>query len=292
IFHVGGVHIHTLADGDQHVGAAPAVVLHTGLLAPALTWSRVVPLVAKFAPVLAVDRPGYAWSDPPAPDSLRSGDDIVAETRALLQIAGHQPPYLLVGHSLGAIYCLIHAYEYPEEVAGLVLVDPSHPRQMQVKGLPSERVYRWNVGFVGASVKSPFGGFMGRLAVEQTLGPMRYVLSPAEWQAAVAIYQQPAFYNAAVAETRALTATLAAADGPPGSLDATPLAILEAGDWFSSRSLGIRAKVRALRQEMLGLSSRSTHTIVPNTNHVSLPLLAPQSVADAVRNVLDASQTV
>ena len=52
---------------------------------------------------------------------------MVAELRSLMQRAGVKPPYVLVGHSLGGIYMLDFAQRYPEEVAGLVLVDTRHP---------------------------------------------------------------------------------------------------------------------------------------------------------------------
>lgn len=285
LYDAGGYRLHAWQAGFAHAGSAPPVVLHSGLLSPALAWLKVLPLIGEFAPVVAIDRPGYGWSDPAPEAILRTGRQVVAETRALLGAAGLQPPYILVGHSIGAIFCLTHAYEHADEVAGLVLVDPSHPRQMQVRGLPSTRVYRWNVGFVGALVGSRWGKGMGGLVAQQMLGAVRATLTPAEWEMALACFKQPAFYDSALAEVAVLDATLAAADRPPGSLGAIPLTILEAGDWFSSRSLGMRAAVRALRQEMLTLSSRAAHRIVPNTNHVTLPLLAPESVADAVREI-------
>jgi pimeloyl-ACP methyl ester carboxylesterase len=61
----------------------------------------------------------------------RTGAMIVAELHEILKKAGVQPPYVLVGHSLGGLYTSLYARTYPEEVAGLVLLDSSHPEQIE-----------------------------------------------------------------------------------------------------------------------------------------------------------------
>ena len=61
----------------------------------------------------------------------RTGAMIVAELHAVLKKADVQPPYVLVGHSLGGLYLSLYARTYPEEVAGLILVDSSHPEQIE-----------------------------------------------------------------------------------------------------------------------------------------------------------------
>jgi pimeloyl-ACP methyl ester carboxylesterase len=69
-------------------------------------------------------RPGYGQSEPsPEP---RDAAHIVEELRALLAARGLAPPYVLVGHSFGGAYMELFAKAYPEEVAGVVLVDPRH----------------------------------------------------------------------------------------------------------------------------------------------------------------------
>ena len=61
----------------------------------------------------------------------RTGAVIVAELHAVLKKAGVQPPYVLVGHSLGGLYMSLYARTYPEEVAGLILMDSTHPEQIE-----------------------------------------------------------------------------------------------------------------------------------------------------------------
>ncbi len=55
----------------------------------------------------------------------RTAQEVVDDLRALLVAAGEAGPYVLVGHSLGGLYVQLFAYQHPEEVAGLVLVDPT-----------------------------------------------------------------------------------------------------------------------------------------------------------------------
>ena len=102
-------------------------------LGPASDMTAVLPGVAAFTRVCAYDRPGTAdmvdgalrpgRSDPvPQPRTLAA---VVADLHALLAAAGEPGPYVLVGHSLGGLMVRLYAATYPDEVAGLVLVDPS-----------------------------------------------------------------------------------------------------------------------------------------------------------------------
>jgi pimeloyl-ACP methyl ester carboxylesterase len=111
-----------------------AEVWDTIALAPGSDQTAVLPGVAAFTRVCAYDRPGtllppdrHSRSDPvPMP---RTTADVVADLHALLHAAGVPGPYVLVGHSLGGIIVRQYAAAYPEEVAGLVLVDASHEQQ-------------------------------------------------------------------------------------------------------------------------------------------------------------------
>ncbi|MBI1790320.1 MAG: alpha/beta fold hydrolase, partial [Acidobacteria bacterium] len=118
---VEGMHLRVEGAGD------PTVVLEAGIAATSLSWSRVQPEVAKFARVLSYDRAGLGWSGPAS--GPRTVDRLVAELRQLLAGAGLPGPYVLVGHSFGGLVARAFAARYPDEVAGLVLVDPVHPRE-------------------------------------------------------------------------------------------------------------------------------------------------------------------
>jgi pimeloyl-ACP methyl ester carboxylesterase len=99
---------------------SPAVVLEIGLGGPLEVWDMVQPEVAQLTKVVAYDRIGAVETDP----SL-SGEEIARELHAALQKAGVKPPYVLVGQSFGGVYNRLFASMYPDEVAGMVLLDPT-----------------------------------------------------------------------------------------------------------------------------------------------------------------------
>jgi pimeloyl-ACP methyl ester carboxylesterase len=102
----------------------PAVVLDAGLGDTASTWSKVQPEVARFTRVFSYDRAGLGRSDTaPGPRTCR---EIVGDLKSILSAAGLAPPYILVAHSWSGINARWYASEYPDELAGLVLVDAVH----------------------------------------------------------------------------------------------------------------------------------------------------------------------
>lgn len=113
-----------------HLGTgAPVIVLQAGLQDGKDTWIGVLPQLAQLSTVIATDRPGHGGN--PATDAPRDPCTIANEQRSMLQAAGVQPPYILVGHSLGGLYQYVYAKLYPNEVAGIVLLDPTHPRHWE-----------------------------------------------------------------------------------------------------------------------------------------------------------------
>lgn len=100
------------------------VVFESGLGSDWTSWDMVAGEVSLGARVFAYSRPGYGRSDPST--TPRDAAHIVEELRALLAAQGYAPPYVLVGHSFGGTYMELFAKAHPEEVAGLVLVEPRH----------------------------------------------------------------------------------------------------------------------------------------------------------------------
>lgn len=110
----------------------PPVVFENGLAGTLRWWAEVLPMIAGEHTAFAYNRPGYGSSEPVA--TPRDGDHIVDELRALLRSKGLQPPYVLVGHSLGGLYMQLFARRHPHEVAALILVDSTHPEQFRGQG--------------------------------------------------------------------------------------------------------------------------------------------------------------
>ena len=110
------------------------VVFENGLGGTMHWWAKVFPEIAKTTTSFAYNRPGYGKSDPAS--TPRDGQHIVNELRSLLRSKGLNPPYILVGHSLGGLYMQLFARRYPHEIQGLVLVDSTHPLQLKGAGSP------------------------------------------------------------------------------------------------------------------------------------------------------------
>lgn len=123
LYDLGGFKVHL----DLRGAGAPAVILESAFAGTSLSWIEIQPRIASFTQVVSYDRAGFGWSDPsPSP---RRVDHFASELRRALLAAGVAPPYVLVGHSYGGWIARVYAASHPEEVAGMVLVDVSHPRE-------------------------------------------------------------------------------------------------------------------------------------------------------------------
>ena len=104
---------------------SPTVVLDAGLGDSSEVWYKVQGPISKRARVCSYDRAGMGFSDGAA--STRDASSVVSDLHALLQRAGIAPPYVLVAHSIAGLYAPLYADRYINEVAGMVLVDPTPP---------------------------------------------------------------------------------------------------------------------------------------------------------------------
>jgi pimeloyl-ACP methyl ester carboxylesterase len=118
----GGHPVRILKIGSS----GPTVVFEAGAGSSLETWVRVQRQVGKFANAISYDRAGNGAS--PRGPTPRDGRQVASELHAMLHNADAAPPYILVGHSLGGPYVRVFAGMYPDEVAGIVLVDPTQEK--------------------------------------------------------------------------------------------------------------------------------------------------------------------
>jgi pimeloyl-ACP methyl ester carboxylesterase len=100
----------------------PTVLFEAGIAATNLNWFHIQEPVSRFASTVSYDRGGLGWSSPCR--TPRTPSNIATELHQLLEGACIKPPYILVGHSFGGLVMRRFALNYPEEVVGMVLVDP------------------------------------------------------------------------------------------------------------------------------------------------------------------------
>ncbi len=115
---IGTHSLHMVRAGE----GSPAVVVDVGLAGRSEEWASIQRRVAQSVEVVLYDRAGYGRSEPgPFP---RDAGRVADELHALLEATSVPGPYLLVGHSLGGLHAQIFADRYPDDVAGMILLDP------------------------------------------------------------------------------------------------------------------------------------------------------------------------
>ncbi|HKU66717.1 MAG TPA: alpha/beta hydrolase [Candidatus Baltobacteraceae bacterium] len=127
---------------------APAVILDAGEADTTHVWRKVQPRIAAFTRVCSYDRAGMGFSEGgPLP---RDANAIVTDLHRVLQRAGIAPPYVLVAHSIAGLYAPLYADRYRQDVAGMVLVDPSFANQTEVLEAVSPTLKRLDRAAPGA----------------------------------------------------------------------------------------------------------------------------------------------
>lgn len=131
---VGGFNLHIQCNG----AGQPTVLLEAGLGGVSLEWANIQAELAHTQRVCSYDRAGMGWSD--AGPMPRTSGEVVTELHELLNKAGEQGPFVLVGHSIGGYSAQLFAARYPALSAGLVLIDSSHPEQIERFAAPPTSV--------------------------------------------------------------------------------------------------------------------------------------------------------
>jgi pimeloyl-ACP methyl ester carboxylesterase len=296
---VGGYRMHILCQGD-HAPGRPTVVMEGGNGEPCLTWAAVQPEVAKFARVCSYDRAGLGWSEPsPKP---RTAGNIVAELHALQTQTGVEPPYVLVGHSMGGGLVRLYAHEHPDQVAGLVLVDPLHEEQ---EGRLPEATRRLNeksrksmvlfFRLVQAAAATGLPALFPGLLPRQAFANV-----PRQAHEAYSSFflSGPKHYEAVIRETSSVGENYGALRAAQiTTLGDIPLLVLSAPDQFAALERFVSAEDLAqtkavsneLHAELAALSSNGKQVIVRDSRHY-IQVDQPEMVIDAIREVVEAAQ--
>jgi pimeloyl-ACP methyl ester carboxylesterase len=269
---VGGYKMHINCTGD----GSPTVILDSGLGDSYVSWRKVQPQIAKFTRVCSYDRAGMGFSD--SSSQPRTSKVIAGELHELLRAAGIAPPYVLVGHSMGGYDVRLYASLYRNEVAGVVLVDASHPDQASRLPLELQSMDgSWLREAEFMEYSMPFGiprlfGFCDEDPVPRA----------AECN----------FHSAAesVAELKAFSES-AAQTAATGSLGDMPLVVLShdpdrpSADLPADLAKPTNDAWEKMQEELAHLSTRGTQVIAKNSAHY-IQIDRPDVVIDAVRNVV------
>ena len=120
---IGGRKLHIWCMGEEN--GNPTVILEGGFTFIASGWERVMKPLAEKTRVCAYDRAGYGWSGEDF--GPRYGADHVRDLNALRDAMNMDAPFVFVGHSLGGMLGRIYYDHYPDDMAGLVMIEPADP---------------------------------------------------------------------------------------------------------------------------------------------------------------------
>ncbi|MBL8265402.1 alpha/beta fold hydrolase [Steroidobacter sp.] len=283
---IGGRSLHLYCTGPQD--AKPTVIIEGGLgeMSPSYHWVQAG--VSQQTRVCSYDRAGLGWSDDsPEP---RDAEHMVHDLHELLKAAHVGPPYVLAGHSLGGLLILGYTRRYPEEVAGLVFLDSSHPEQKA--RLPDyERNERWGKRIFSAMKVAAHLGVTGLLRSQ--FKDEWFDEFPPEVQTSLSYFvSNPRIYDTGRAELDYFDVDASDA-AQVTSLGDLPLVVLTAGRLKKHSDPEELAHAQAyvkifseLHAKYAALSSRGRHVILPEAGHISL-VGDKRHAQDVVKNILE-----
>jgi pimeloyl-ACP methyl ester carboxylesterase len=280
---IGGrkLHLHCTGSGS------PTVILEAGASSFAIDWALVQPEIARTNRVCSYDRAGHGWSDPGGGGESR----VVANLHALLQAAGERPPYVLVGASRGGVYVRLYHARYPEEVVGMVLVDPTHEERLfttfEGKVVP---IASLTAEQLRSTIPSGTGHFRVPRRSPQTGAPFdrlprnlyetRIALDKRLIASVPDSVPYEAVLNRAESERAMLTALRELRMRQEHPLGERPLVVLTRG--VDSNPERVSAYDRLAR-----ISTNSRYTVVRDAGH-EIHLFQPDAVIQAIHDVLEA----
>jgi pimeloyl-ACP methyl ester carboxylesterase len=270
---VGPYRLHLECTGSR----GPTVILEPGASGSAASMGLIASAAARDSRVCVYDRAGRGWSDPAAtpPD----GAQIATDLHTLLHRAQVPGPYVLAGHSFGGLYVRTFAAKYPDEVAGLVLVDSTAARDTPASA-PTAGSY---------SVLKHLSSLVAttsRLGVGWLIADTGFSELPAKYRDDARATGATAKEMSGVIDEYGVANRSAAAAGELRNLDAKPLIVLTA---TVDNSNGWIAK----QNEMTKLSTNSLHRLEPGASHTSFvddPAHAA-AVIEAIHDVVASDRT-
>lgn len=291
---VGGYSLHLYCTGE----GGPAVILDAGLGDWSINMANLQEQIAEFTQVCTYDRAGYGWSEEgPEP---RTSQQIVDELAALLENGEVEPPYILAGHSFGGVNVMMFAAQHPELVEAVVLLDASHPEQMDA--LNAE------VPEIVALEESAAVAYQGMLEMAEAGAPVPQELLDAfrpqgitdeQFEIWSQVAVQPKGLRAMIGEMESLNDSLAQAQ-EIDTLGDIPLVVIAHGvklaDMMTDEDLaamGVTREImdtyealwRGFQEDYLTYSTDST-LIIADESHHYVYVTQPDLVVEAIQELI------
>jgi pimeloyl-ACP methyl ester carboxylesterase len=271
---VDGHSLHLNCSGS----GSPTVILEPGAGGMSSDFAWITPAVARDTRVCVYDRAGRGWSEPA--DGPQDGAQIAADLHTLLERGDVPGPYVLAGHSFGGLYVLTFAARYPDEVAGMVLVDSTEPGSAETPGTSPRDEGSYDIMWrVSALLSSSARLGVGRLAGQLSYGS----LPPRARDEAIASAATPNHVQSTIDEYIQATASTDQA-ASLGDFADKPLIVLTAGS-------GSDAEWNAAQDDLASLSTNSAHRVIDGASHGEM-ILDEDAAAATTQAILDVVSSV
>lgn len=247
---VGPYRLHLECTGSR----GPTVILEPGGGGSAASMGLIAPAVARDSRVCVYDRAGRGWSDPAA--SPPDGAQIATDLHKLLDRAHVAGPYVLAGHSFGGLYVRTYAAMYPEEVAGLVLVDSAAANSTPVS--PQKARSYSTLKHLSSLVATTSRMGVGRVIADTSFSDLPPMYRDDARTTAATGKEMGGFLDEFGVANRS-----GAEAGRLRSLDAKPLMVLSADRGESKGWM-------AAQNQMATLSTNSLHRVESGATHAAL----------------------
>ncbi len=287
----------------------PTVLLEAGAGNDMVTWRLVQADIAGLTRVCAYDRAGLGFSDPATrPSDVRNLADDLGR---LVAAADIRKPFVLVGHSLGGAIATLYAATHPDDLAGMVLVEPAFANDLEAlqAELPPDRrtaiqdAMTKSLDYRRACLERARAGDLlepatrtDQVCLDTNWNPNR--LDPALAQIARRRLAEPAVWEAQISEMGAFVPDGGKPDADSAELnavtfdfDAKPLIVLsrgvdEGGPGVPADALPrVEAAWRAGHAALAARSTKGKHIVVPGARHY-VQIDRPQAVISAVERVV------
>lgn len=284
LYAVNGHQMHLVCTGEGD----PTVILQAGGTADSTWWYWIQHQLAEHTRVCAFDRPGLGWSE--STTEPRDALTLVGELHTLLAEADVRPPYVMAGHSWGAVLTRIYTAQYPQEIEGIVLIDSA---LVYPKHFADQAAFdAWQATFGGQ--QALFGAMM-RLGLPRLTDPAIFQNAgyPVDVvRELVALHSRNEVIDTDYAEFHAEMWALTKASATAENLADLPLAVLWAAETWKNQDVYL-TELPAARAEISTYSSNSVTRSIEGADHVSIlgNEQYARQVSDAILDVIDVAQS-
>jgi pimeloyl-ACP methyl ester carboxylesterase len=271
----------TVGDHRLHLNCtgkgSPTVVLEPGLGEPSTAMAWIASNVANTTRVCVYDRAGRGWSE--SASASQDGVQTATDLHTLLQRAGEPGPYVITGHSSGGIYVMNFAHLFPQQIAGVVLLDSMHPEQYT-------KIAAWPAFYEMYRRVSAILPSLSRFGVSRVIAQSSYADLPERARNEERAFLSTPRHNRSVRDEFSQLRTAMAQAGSLNSLGERPLIVVTAQK---------EAEVgwMAAQDDLAALSTNTVHRIETDATHSMLTeneAMAQQS-SRAITDVVNSIRT-